>query len=230
MASTVKFWVNAFIPISVCELHGDTYAVEVNGNFVAAVGWPFPHTWYLAGDQRSFSSDIHASARMHSEVEIQGVDSDPRTISLESHICGESLALDVDGNIVLRDTASTDQMGFANLRRNQSVDPEGGVVDDSPNPNLVQIDANGTASVPFPVAPFVPAIDYSGTFSFDPDSGEARFRGGTDGFPAYEFYVVVDNGDPVLIGNFEPISPFELVGDAERPVDISVTVPALAPN
>jgi hypothetical protein len=222
VASTVKFWINAFIPIFVCEQIGGTYAVRVQGTYP---GLPWPQTWYLAGDQREFSDDIHASSRLHSEVEIGGLDQSDRSINFQWHACGESHALDADGNITERATAPTTDMSFSNLRRNQTADPNGGVIDDSANPNLVQIDVSGSGRVPFDVAPYVPSIDYVGTLSFDPDSRTARFRGGIDGFPSYEVYVAVDNAAPVQLGAFKANDPFDLVGDANHHVDVSVTVP-----
>jgi len=222
MASTVKFWVNAFIPPEVCQRVGDTFAVVVTGDYP---GLPWPRTWYLAGDQRGFSDDIHASSRLHSEVEISGLDGDAPAITLQWHACGESRSLDEQGNVIDAATAPTTDMAFFNLRHNQTVDPEGGVIDDSDNPHLVQIDVSGSGRVPFPIAPYVPAIDYVGTFSFDPDTRVARFRGGIDGFPAYEFYASVDNAAPAQIGAMAAGSPFDLVGDATQHVDVSVTVP-----
>lgn len=222
MPSTVKFWINAFIPDEVCQNIGGIEAVIVHGTFP---GTPFPETWFLAGDQRSFSDDIHASSRLHSEVEIGGIDTDTRAINFQFHACGESRALDPNGNIIETGTAPTTDMAFFNLRRNQTVDPNGGVIDDSDNPDLVQIDVSGSGRVPFSVAPFVPTIDYVGTLSFDPDSRQARFRGGIDGFPSYEMFVTVDNGPPTQIGEFSANDPFDLVGDATQHVDVTVTVP-----
>ena len=89
----------------------------------------------------------------------------------------------------------------------------------------MQIDVSGSGRVPFSVAPFVPAIDYVGTLSFDPDSRVARFRGGVDGFPSFEMYVSVDGGPAAQIGAFAATDPFELVGDATHHVDVGVTVP-----
>ncbi|GAA1531922.1 hypothetical protein GCM10009827_057110 [Dactylosporangium maewongense] len=222
MAAAVKFWINAFIPTAVCQDIGGTEAAVVQGTFP---GTPFPSTWFLAGDQRSFSDDIDASARLHSEVEIGGLDTGTPDVTFEMHRCGESRALDADGNVIEVGVAPTTDMAFFNLRRNQTVDPEGGVIDDDDNPNLVQIDVSGSGRVPFSVAPFVPSIDYVGTLSFDPDSKQARFRGGIDGFPAYEIYVTVDGGTPVPVGAFSANNPFELFGDATKHVDVSVTVP-----
>jgi hypothetical protein len=222
MPSTVKFWINAFIPDDVCQPIGGIMCAVVNGTFP---GTPFPKTWFLVGDQRGFSDDINASSRLHSEAEIGSLDADPRVITSEVHRCGQSKALDADGNVIETGTAPTDDMHFFNLRRNQTVDPEGGVIDDSDNPNLVQIDVSGSGRVPFSVAPFVPAIDYVGTLSFDPDSRVARFRGGVDGFPSFEMYVSVDGGPAAQIGAFAATDPFELVGDATHHVDVGVTVP-----
>jgi len=222
MASTVKFWINAFIPSAVCQLVGGIEAAVVNGFFP---GTPFPDTWFLAGDQREFSDDIHASSRLHSEVEIGSIDTANAVVNFQFHAAGESRALDSDGNVIETGTAPTTDMSFFNLRRNQTVDPEGGVIDDSDNPNFVQIDVSGSGRVPFSVAPFVPTIDYVGTLSFDPDARIGRFRGGIDGFPSYEMYVAVDNGPPIRLGAFSANSPFDLVGDANQHVDVSVNVP-----
>ncbi len=82
MASTVKFWINAFIPSDVCQNIGGIEAVAVQGTFP---GTPFPETWFLAGDQRSFSDDIHASSRLHSEVEIGSINTDAAVINFQFH-------------------------------------------------------------------------------------------------------------------------------------------------
>ena len=60
---------------------------------------------YFSGDGRGYSSDIHASSRMHSEVEITGVNTEQPQISFQWHNCGESHALDSSLNIV--DTIQT---------------------------------------------------------------------------------------------------------------------------
>src|SRR5664279_4022356 len=65
---TVKLWIKAFIP--------STYerAVVVSGTGAHAGKTMVTGSWVMnrcfLTDQRSFSSDIHADARMHSEIEI----------------------------------------------------------------------------------------------------------------------------------------------------------------
>ena len=57
-------------------------------------------------DGRGFSSDITASARMHSEVEISGVDTAAPAISSQAHHCAPSHALDSSMTVVDTETAT----------------------------------------------------------------------------------------------------------------------------
>src|SRR5436190_4873978 len=156
--NTVRFWINAFLPNSVCEQDGDLFAVSI----------PDPWPRFFAGDQREFDSDVTASARMHSEVTLGDLSSENPVVMEETHRCGESFELDDDGNIINRATAPTDGMHFFNLRGSQTVDPEGGVLDGVPD--SVQIDFAGSASLPIPLT-FAPDIDYSGTLAIDRAEG-----------------------------------------------------------
>src|SRR5439155_18224149 len=81
---------------------------------------------FFAGDQREFSDDVNAFARMHSEVRLEGLSTDNPTIAFQNNVCGESREVDGKGNIIASATASADRMFFANLRGSQSVDPDGG--------------------------------------------------------------------------------------------------------
>lgn len=204
---SVRFWINAFIPDSVCVLKGDLFAVEV----------PSPTgIRFFAGDQRGFSDNSEASSRMHSEVTIVGLSSDSPEIVEEKQICGESLELDEQGNILQRATASTDRMKFVNLRGSQTIDPEGGVIDGIPG--SVQIDFFGSASLPLIVAP---DIDYSGTLVIDRAEGNILVSGATNGFPAYEMYCSIDDGSVMALAHIEPISPIELIGSENQPFSVT---------
>src|SRR5215510_2196526 len=103
---SVTFWLNAFIPNSVCQKKGDLFAISVDT----------PVARHFAGDQREFSKDPKASARTHAEVKIAGLTTDDPRIVHQQNVCGESLELDDDGNIIARATASNDRMRFFNLR------------------------------------------------------------------------------------------------------------------
>ena len=132
---SIKFWLNAFIPNSACVQKGDLFVV---GN---------PALGFFTGDQREFSDDVNASARMHSEVRIEGLSTDNPVIAYQKNVCGESHQVDDDGNIIASATAGSDRMFFTNLRGSQSVDPEGGGVVDG-IPGSVQVDAVGSANMP----------------------------------------------------------------------------------
>jgi peptidoglycan hydrolase-like protein with peptidoglycan-binding domain len=64
--SHVDFWLNAFIPNSVCTKKGDLFVITIPTN---RTGTPIPIPRFFTGDQRDFSSNRDASARMHSEGE-----------------------------------------------------------------------------------------------------------------------------------------------------------------
>jgi hypothetical protein len=210
---SIRFWINAFIPNSVCVLKGDLFAVEVPS--------PTPpfQIRFFAGDQRSFSDNPEESSRMHSEVTILGLSSELPQITEEKQICGESLELDEQGNILQRATASTDRMKFVNLRGSQTIDPEGGVIEGIPG--SVQIDFFGSASLPLIASP---DIDYSGTLVIDRAEGNILVSGATNGFPAYEMYCSIDGGSVMTLTHIEPISPIELIGSENRPFSISVRI------
>lgn len=213
---SITIWLNAFIPSSVCELKGDVFVIEVPANL-----WhtPVPVIRYFSGDQREFSNDINASARMHSEVRIEALSSDTPQLVSQRQICGTSHEVDADGNIIASATASTEQMSFFNLRGSQTVDPEGGVIDGIPG--SVQIDLAGSASLPLILAP---DIDYSGTFIIDRAEGNVLFQGAVSGFPAFEVYFSVNDEPPVTLAQIAPISPIELFGEEDRPVDVSARI------
>lgn len=213
---SVTVWVNAFIPNSACIQKGEVFAVEVP-TFIT--GLPIPEVRFFMGDQREFSDDVQASARMHSEVRIEGLSTETPQLAAERQVCGESHEVDADGTIVASETADTRRMAFMNLRGSQTTDPEGGVVDGIEG--SVQVDVVGSASLPLIIAP---DIDYSGTFTIDRVGGNVLFRGAVSGFPAYEIYCSVNDGPPLTLGLVSPISPLDLFGEEDRPVAFSVRI------
>jgi hypothetical protein len=204
--NSISFWLNAFIPISICQKKGDVFVISI----------PAPQIRFFTGDQREFSSDIVASARMHSEVRLEGLLSDTPAMAFERQICGESHEVDDDGTVISSATAATDRMRFVNLRGSQTVDPEGGVLDGIPG--SVQIDLVGSAGLPLVIAP---DIDYSGTLIIDRAEGNVLFRGAISGFPAFEMYFAANDGPIATLAQFSPISPVELIGEEKRKVDVS---------
>lgn len=210
---SITFWLNAFIPNSVCSQKGSIFVITVP----SANGLPFPRIRFFSGDQREFSDDPAASARMHAEVKIVGLSGGSPGVESELNLCGESHEIDEDGNIIASATASTDRMAFNNLRGSQTVDPEGGVIDGVPG--SVQIDVVGSANLP--LLGFAPDIDYSGTLTIDLAEGNLMFRGAVSGFPAFEMYCRANDGPVMTLTQIQPISPVELIGEEKVRVDAS---------
>jgi hypothetical protein len=226
---TVKIWIHAFIPLNVpgVTMPRPNHPGETMVPGMGVLGWvaggPNATTnECYSGDSRDFSSFIHASYRLHSEVEISPLDPGPH-ITLEWHDCGTSHGIDCStGDEIQSAKAPSDRMSFSNLRGNSTVDPIAGVHID-PNPNLVQIDYDGAAAMPLLPSP---DIDMNFTFRIDPVGGTVEFFGKVDEFPAYEIYAAVDNGPPQTILQLMPLpgkTPGNLPGDADRPVSGSVS-------
>ena len=213
---SVTFWLNAFIPDSVCEKKGELFALAVS----VPDGTPLPTVRFFTGDQREFSNDPGASSRMHSEVKIVGLSSDTPRADSEQNLAGESHEVDDDGNIIASATASSDRMSFLNLRGSQTVDPDGGVVDEMPD--SIQIDVVGSSSLP--LLGLAPDIDYSGTLIIDRAEGNVLFRGAVSGFPAFEMYFKANDGPAVTLTQIAPVSPLELVGEENRRVDAAARI------
>jgi hypothetical protein len=224
---TAKVWVHAFIPENVpgVTIPRPNHPGETMAPGLGVLGWVAgakSASECYSGDSRDFSSEIHASYRMHSEVEIGTLDTTP-SITLEWHDCGESHGIDQDTGEELESAkAPASGMAFSNLRGNATADPEGGTEVD-PNQNLVQIDYDGAAAMPLLPSP---DIDMNFTFQIDAHAGTIAFSGMVDEFPAYEIYAAVDNGAPQPLLELMPTSgktPADLPGDADRPVSGSVS-------
>ena len=207
---SITFWLNAFIPNSVCDQKGELFVITI----------PAPLPRFFTGDQREFSDDLGASARMHSEVRLERLSTDNPSIASERQVCGESHEVDGEGNIIASATADTDRMKFFNLRGSQTVDPEGGVIDGIPG--SVQIDVAGSAGLP--LLALAPDIDYSGTLIIDRAEGNVLFRGAVSGFPAFEMYFRANDGPTVTLTQIAPISPLDLIGEENRHVDVAARI------
>jgi len=182
----VKFWLNAFI-----------HPAHVDGPPGAGLALNYE---YFSGDNRDYSSEIHASSRLHSEVEIVDIDSGHPRVSFQWHNCGESHALDSNLNVVATDRA---------VPRAQFGDPH--YAD-----GVVSIAYVGAAAMPLLPSP---DVDVNGTFSVNVETGEVSFHGAVDVYPWYEVYATVNNGAPVTLLQAEPTgTPSGLVGGASRGV------------
>jgi hypothetical protein len=211
--NSVNFWINAFIPNSACVTKGDLFVVATP---------PLPLPRFFAGDQREFSDDVKALARMRAEVRIEGLATDNPTVAFQANLCGESHEVDGDGNVIGSATASSKRMSFVNLRGSTSVDAEGGGIVDNGINGSVQIDVVGSAGMP--LMAIAPDIDYSGTFIIDRAEGNLLLRGKVSQFPAFEIYFCVNDGPAGQPVRLQPLVSLDLFGGENRPVDASVRI------
>ncbi|KAH7028672.1 hypothetical protein BKA57DRAFT_431249 [Linnemannia elongata] len=218
---TLRFWINAFIPdpsLTPYVVHSPGAAV---GQSNIEVTW-LPHKRCFLGDNRVYSSDPTASARIHALVDITNLDQLTPTIGLYDIKCGESIEIDpVSGVTIGRATAPHDRCYFSNLRANQTADPIGGIITDSQSPNFVQLDFVAAANLPLMPSP---DIDMFGRLQIDRDAKTFTYKGMVDAFPCFEAWVSFNNGAPVNLFKVAPISPYQLVFDANRPVISTVPI------
>lgn len=216
---TVTFWTNAFIPDpSLSDSVRPAPGASAGGSMVAAPGLTGDR--FFLGDHRGFSDDVTAPARIHSIAVITGLDGPVPTLRSATTVCGETVEISVDGDVIGRATAPADRCRFLNLRGNASVDPNGGVIVDDPSPLLVQLDFEAAAGNPLMLG--APDIDLLGVLRIDRAANRIRFVGAVDDFPAFEAYVAVNAGPPMTLFRERPLAPVGLIGDVKRAVDASV--------
>ena len=177
------------------------------------------------GDDRRFSSDIGASARMHSEIFIDGLNTDKPSMS-EVHRCGLTRRVDCDtGDDINSDTASADGMRFYNFRY-----PGAEVYDwNEPQPPAanpgtiivpldapVSVDYNGIAADP--LVAIAPMIDFKAHIEIDLNGGILSISGAVDDYPAFEGYALINekHGPFVLFEMDAGDFPLSLAGGATR--------------
>jgi hypothetical protein len=223
----LTFWINAFIPDpSMTPFVFSAPGASAGESMIVVPtnvpGFPIPTNRCFLGDNRSFSSDVTASARIHSLVAITNLDTDTPQLQAEN-ICGMSHEIDINSGVeIARDRAPNDRIRFLNLRGNTTVDPNGGIIEDSPSLNFVQLDYEAAANLPL-LTPS-PDIDMVGVLGIDRDGSTFRFRGSVDGFPAFEAYVSFNLGPAATLFRLPPLAPLLLIGDVKRPVDVTIAI------
>jgi hypothetical protein len=188
----LKIWINAFIPQNI---PGQTEIMPTGGGTMLRPACVPPLAadihFCFETDNRGFSSYVHASSRMHSEI----------TIDLETglsvsqwHNCDCTLAFSCEqAQVFCSARASTEMMNFPTI-----VSAQGG--------NDIEVFLDGSAADPcVPLASLFARIRYRGSFSIDVPRRFVSFNGEISEFPAYEAYVSADNGPAQLIFATPPL-------------------------
>ncbi len=218
---TVKVWLNVFIPRDIPGLTiprpnhpGETMAKP---SLLGGANSLIPDCW--ATDQRTFSSFINASSRIHAEVVIEP---DNPAAFIERVNAGVTHRIDCDsGNDLCVDFAHVERIHFTNARGSRSAG--------------IAIDLEGAAHVPcFVPGVFFGDVDFNGTIfvhisSVDPSSAIVQFNGMIEPYPAYEMYAAANDGAGVplfQVGLAPGAGPASLAGPANRPISGSATIQA----
>ena len=133
-------------------------------------------------DQRSFSTELHASSRVASIATVNPAL--PGGLMKQEHPSNESNAVDCgDGSIINRETTDTSDQKFTFIPAGASKIAQLKIHASGHNPNFK----------------WAPAIDIDGTFFIDLGANTIRFDGFIDQYPAYEAYVTYNGNATVSI-------------------------------
>ena len=213
---TIRLWFKAFIPQAK----------------IRAPGYDC-----FKGDNRSYSFNPMAPARMHSEVLLKNLHTAAPTMT-ETYRCGLTRRIDCDsGALIASATADTAGMRFYNFRY------PGAVVWDwtEPHPPAahppeitvgpsepLSLDYIGAAADPLvSVAPF---IDIWAHIELDLQSGFLTVYGKVDDYPAFEGYVTVNekHGPFNIFARDGKDWVISLVGGANRPFSNTISLGSYA--
>lgn len=202
---SVKFWINAFIPHTV---RGYTQVVPGRGTHAGRTMIPHPilgKDCFLT-DQRTFSNDIGASSRMHSEFTITFGRQLP--VMTQWHHCDITIEVDCeDGDEEGRRFGDTSRMNFTLA---------------GSGPDRAVVGMRCSANDPLArESRWFGEIDYFGTLLVDRAARTLSIQGCVSQFPAFEAYATINNGAGRTIFQLEPPpgnTVMDLVGEADRPV------------
>jgi hypothetical protein len=209
--TSMKFWLNAFIPGTIAGYTKVLTAGPYAGKTVIP-GPPFYGDFLT--DNRSFDNDVHASSRMHSEFDLTVDPSDGPKLT-QWHNCDETHEIDFDTGVVKdHKKGSTKRMGFTLAP--MAVSPMG-----VPSPLVFTVKMKCAAGNP--CVKLAPDIDFVGTITLDWAGRSIALDGLLDAFPAFEGYATINGGAGVMLFKAPPPSGntvFNLPGDASRPVAV----------
>jgi Domain of unknown function (DUF4157) len=198
----VKIWLNAFIPGEISGLTREVTNGPYKGKSVIPGPIPGSSDCFLT-DNRSFSNDIAASARMHSEVRIDFAREFPSSVK-EFHDTGRTHELDCeDGSVECNSQASKAGM---KITRKEKLGP-------------LAIDLYITGAAHNPCFTGSPDIDYDGLIRVDAGLKYVSFVGRIDDFPAFEMYATIEGGESKALFQLAPKEgkgPIDLFGEATR--------------
>lgn len=205
----IDLWIKAFIPEQGTFTHVRFGQSSPHAGKTAIPHPTLPDYYYLT-DQRSFSKDVNASARMNLHVELNVGQAVPNMHTVRA---GCDITIETKGSGEERARATADGSGiFANnfsQSSNQSI----------------RFWVEAAASDP--LISVAPDIDFKGWITLDFKENQLFFDLLVDEFPAFEGYFSIDGGPAKTIFQLLPepgASPFNLFGDANVSVNRSMPI------
>jgi hypothetical protein len=183
---TIKIWMKAFVPGE----YEQAAFVPGTGEHAGKTMLMLLKRAFLT-DQRDFSDDIHAPARMHSEMEVDLVRGKQ---VYEFHHCYETIEVDPNsGKEKCRKSGGTENMRFKDVEFwENGLGFSVALKASSKNPCI------SVATVKI-----MPNLDYEGTIRValteDRKSAAVSFDGLVETYPAFEMYAAVNGGQPQTI-------------------------------
>jgi hypothetical protein len=207
----IKLWIKVFIPNTGAEVTVVAGSGAHAGKTAVSIAW-FGSRCFLT-DQRGFSSDIHAEARMHSEIEI---DLAKGKETYQFHHCYDTIEVACKtGEERCRGQGDTSQMQFHDIE----------IAPDRTRARLKIKAGSKNPCVRIGVLKVAPNVDYTGAISIeisdDQRSAIVTFQGKVERYPAFEMYASANDGEPYTVFRVDaaPESGIrDLPGAPERPV------------
>ena len=209
---TIRIWFKAFIP---------DYKIHI------------PLFDCFLGDNRKFSHDPNATARLNSELLLTNLHTPTPTMN-EKHYCDLTRRVDCDKPDKLIGSANADPSGmrFYNFRYpgavvwdwDQPYPPPAHPPEKTVGPSEpISVDYIGAAADP--LIPAAPQVDMWAHISFD-QSGFLTVNGKVDDYPAFEGYVTVNEKPPTFNIFARPPagSPYTVIGGANRPFSATISL------
>jgi hypothetical protein len=218
---TIKIWINAFIPGVV---PGVTRPLPGGGGTVVLD--PVDGSVAYGTNNRSFSAEIHAPSKMHSEVLLTRDRLGTYQLTRQwSHSDPVAHYTWPGGRLVETRQADTSRCEW---RLGGAVaDPIAGVAF-APHAGEQGVSFHCDVSNPHLPPGAVAragAVDADLSVAIDTDDGVLSVDGRVDDFPAFEVYAAFNNGAPHPIATVFPrpgMSPFDLLGPALNPISGAV--------
>ena len=203
---TVKIWIKAFVPAtyeSAVPVPGDS---EHAGKTMHTNAWLVSRTFLT--DQRGFSDDIHADARMHSEIEVDVVKGRE---NYQFHHCYDTIEVDPkSGEEKCRAQGETNNMRFHDFKV---------------APDQRRYTLHIKAASKNPCIKLAPNLDYEGGITInvgdDPTTAVVTFSGKVEKYPAFEMYASANDSQPQMVfqvGVAPDAKEADILGKPERTV------------